>query len=469
MKQLLAFALALPALTSQAQGLTNAGNTITVELGTTLYVAGTVQNTASSTLTNAGTLQVTGDFRNAGTLVSNGTLLFSGTTNQAFMPGTASVATLLLNNTGDKGQRTLNLPTNLTITSALTLQSGLLRTAPLATVTLLDGATLSGEAPGQYVQGNLRIMRAAGSGVLDFGHGLVLDRSGLGNLSATRTAGLLTDDLSRGVHFGPTAATGIDRIWTATTEIAPTAPVPVTLQWLADDDNGLTAFSQLQAWRADLGTANWAMVGNTQAATISGSTRSFSFNTLALGRLTVSSTSVPLPVTLISFTAQATGSGTVRVAWETASEQNSARFEVERSVDGTTFTRIGQVPAAGSSSTARAYELPDSQLPVGVTLLYYRLKQVDANGIFSYSLVRTVAVKLATDLALFPNPTHTASTLTGAAPGAHVQVFDALGRLVATTTANAAGTAALLLPVGLPSGLYVVQSGPGPALRLTVE
>jgi hypothetical protein len=49
--------------------------------------------------------------------------------------------------------------------TALVLQSGLLRTAPTATLTLPDGATLSGEAPSRYVQGNLRITRAAGSGV----------------------------------------------------------------------------------------------------------------------------------------------------------------------------------------------------------------------------------------------------------------------------------------------------------------
>ncbi len=84
----------------------------------------------------------------------------------------------------------------------------------------------------------------------------------------------------------------------------------------------------------------------------------------------------------------------------------------------------------------------DDQLPAGAALLYYRLRQVDADGTFSYSPVRAVTVQPNAGLALFPNPTRAAATLTGAEPGAHVQVHDALGRLVTTATADAAGTAA---------------------------
>jgi hypothetical protein len=51
------------------------------------------------------------------------------------------------------------------------------------------------------------------------------------------------------------------------------------------------------------------------------------------------------------------------------------------------------------------------------------------------------------------------ATLNGTAPGALVYVFDALGRIVLTTTADATGTAALTLPPGLPAGVYVVRSG----------
>ena len=63
----------------------------------------------ASTLANDSTVQLTGDLSNAGTLASAGTLLFSGTANQVLTPGAASVAILVLNNTGPVGQRTLSL------------------------------------------------------------------------------------------------------------------------------------------------------------------------------------------------------------------------------------------------------------------------------------------------------------------------------------------------------------------------
>jgi hypothetical protein len=471
MKLRLTIALLLPVLTGLAQTtLTNDGATITVQPGATLYVAGAVQNNAGSTLANAGTVQLTGDLTNAGTLASSGTLLFSGTANQTLTPGAATVATLVLNNTGPAGQHTLALPADLTVGTALTLQSGLLRTAPAATLTLPDGATLSGEGPGQYVQGNLHIVRAAGSGVLDFGHGLVLDRTGLGQVTATRTSGLLTDNVSRGVNFNNTARQGIDRIWTVETTVAPSAAVPVTLSWLADDDNGLTNFSPAQAWRAAVGSAVWGAAGSPQATTVSGASRSFSFATAALGRLTVSNSANPLPVELVRFTAEPQGTDAL-LRWATASEKNNDRFEVEASADGRTFRRVGQVAGHGSSAQPHDYQLVDPAIArYAASPVYYRLRQVDADGTFNFSPVRTVAVAAGpAALALFPNPTaDRAATLTGAQPGTTVTVLDAVGRQVLAAMADATGTAALVLPAGLATGVYVVRTGPK-ALRLQVE
>ena len=108
MKLRLTLALLLPALAGSAQTLTNDGSTITVEPGAILFVAGAVQNNAASTLSNAGTVQVTGDLTNAGTLTSPGLLLFSGAANQVFNPGTATVFDLTLNNTGGASARTLS-------------------------------------------------------------------------------------------------------------------------------------------------------------------------------------------------------------------------------------------------------------------------------------------------------------------------------------------------------------------------
>ncbi|WP_151087102.1 RCC1 domain-containing protein [Hymenobacter baengnokdamensis] len=177
----------------------------------------------------------------------------------------------------------------------------------------------------------------------------------------------------------------------------------------------------------------------------------------------------PLPVVLTAFTATAAGPAAVRLAWATASEKSSDFFEVERSPDGTSFARIGTLAAAGSSSSPHHYELLDAALPAGAGTAYYRLRQVDIDGTLSYSPVRVVTLAAQAGLALYPNPaTAPGATLRGALPGTVVMMYDALGRLVASAPADAAGTAALALPTGLPAGVYVVRAG-AHALRLAVE
>ena len=71
-------------------------------------------------------------------------------------------------------------------------------------------------------------------------------------------------------------------------------------------------------------------------------------------------------------------------------------------------------------------------------------------------------------LALFPNPAHHAVTVTGLAPGQSVQVLDVLGRIVLRATVPTKGDLYVLLPVTLPTGIYVVRAG-SQARRLVVE
>ena len=215
-------------------------------------------------------------------------------------------------------------------------------------------------------------------------------------------------------------------------------------------------------YRLDLATGKATMLGNTVPASVL-------FNFEIRDVAVVLPQNVPLPVELVRFTAVAAGPGAVRLAWATASERNSAYFDVERSLDGARFGVVGQVPAAGDSFAARSYGLTDTALPEGATPLYYRLHQVDRDGRSAYSPVQTVALpEKAAAVGLFPNPAKAATTLVGAPAGATVQVLDALGRPVATATADATGRAELALPTGLAGGVYVVRVG-GRALRLLVE
>jgi hypothetical protein len=88
--------------------------------------------------------------------------------------------------------------------------------------------------------------------------------------------------------------------------------------------------------------------------------------------------------------------------WATASEKNSDYFEVQKSIDGRNFEAIGRVGAAGNSTDKRVYHFIDQHsLP---TIVYYRLKQVDLNGEFSYSTIRVLNAPLVYAMNVFPNP-----------------------------------------------------------------
>jgi hypothetical protein len=455
----------------------NEGASLTVTSGTTLYVIGTVQNMAGSTLTNAGTVQLTGDLTNTGTLTSTGTLLFSGGADQTFTPGPASVAGLTLSNTGVAGANRLFLAGDLSVSALLTLSQGIVRTqglgtgTPLYTLSLPDGGRVVGEAPGQYVQGRLMVTRAsvsASTGSVDFSNSLVLNPNGqnLGVVTVTRTAGLQTAGVSYGTNMGGSNK-GIDRVWQVTTGQALNASTPVsaTVSWVSNDDNGFNPATAAQLWRAEQASGPWTM----QGAAASASARSFTANTTQLGTLTVSNTTQPLPITLVKFEALAQGPDGL-LLWTTASELRNDYFVVESSADGVVFQTLGQVAGHGTTTQAQQYQFLDPSLArYASSTVYYRLRQVDLDGTATYSPVKAVTVTSGTAmLALFPNPTSRTATLRGVQPGTPVTVVDAISRVVLATTADATGTASLVLPLGCAKGVYMVRAA-SKALRLVVE
>ncbi|WP_299456679.1 LamG-like jellyroll fold domain-containing protein [uncultured Microscilla sp.] len=108
-----------------------------------------------------------------------------------------------------------------------------------------------------------------------------------------------------------------------------------------------------------------------------------------------------LPVTLSSFDAVREDNQRVLVRWQTLSEHNNAGFEVQKSENGIDFKILGFVDGAGNSNEKRNYQFTDVQANRSA---YYRLKQLDNDGKFSYSPVKFVqGVDLQT-LRVYPNP-----------------------------------------------------------------
>jgi hypothetical protein len=445
-----------------AQTLTNQGAYVLVQPGAALVVQGSLLNAPSSTLTNQGSVLLTGDLTNQGTLASAGWLVFAGAADQTFTAGQSSIAQLEARNTGSTGHNRVLLPQDVALTNQLLLTQGLVRTGATTLLTLPAGVAVSGEGEGRYVQGNLRVVRTNVAGVVDFGNGLTLDATGspLGTVTATRTAGLAAPNLSyaTGADGGP--ARGIDRIWTLAATQAPTQPIPLTFSWTADDDNGLTSFTAAQVWQQQGTTAQWApSMSPTNAATRRISTAVTSFS-----RWTVSNQQNPLPVGLSRFVAERQGPD-VWLRWNTASERASERFEVERSRDGQSFEAIATVRSRGTATQATAYEQLDAEVARHqAATLYYRLRQVDLDGRQSFSPVRAVELSAPAGLRVqaYPNPFGASCTLTLEAPraGAATLVLrDALGRPVWQQALQlSSGTQAypLVLAQPLPPGVYAL-------------
>jgi hypothetical protein len=134
-----------------------------------------------------------------------------------------------------------------------------------------------------------------------------------------------------------------------------------------------------------------------------------------------------LPVELVEF------SGTVRnegnqLDWSTASENGTDNFQIERSMDMSTFSPIGTMPAAGNSWSMLDYAWLDRDAPNGIA--YYRLLMTDLDGSYSYSEI--VALNRGTNLHVRPNPVHELLTWQIDDRLAHrARIIDGLGRLVA--------------------------------------
>lgn len=108
-----------------------------------------------------------------------------------------------------------------------------------------------------------------------------------------------------------------------------------------------------------------------------------------------------LPVSLVSFTAFPADNA-VQLNWRTASEINSAYYEIQRSGNGQTWETRGRVISTGTVDDGQIYFYTDHQPLKNIS--YYRLKMVDVDGSSSFSAVRKVNSESSNDFTLFPNP-----------------------------------------------------------------
>ena len=180
----------------------------------------------------------------------------------------------------------------------------------------------------------------------------------------------------------------------------------------------------------------------------------------------IGSNGLPLPVTLVSFTASAQRDH-VYLQWQTASEINNDYFELQRATDPEQFVSIAKISGAGTATTPNQYDYQDFTAPNG--LLYYRLKQTDFDGTTSYSNI--VALQYngnnSTYLQVYPNPARPNQAVISGynfSPETTVTVtlFGSGGHLTTTkeviTDRNGSFTLQLTDIAALQAGLYILRA-----------
>jgi hypothetical protein len=182
---------------------------------------------------------------------------------------------------------------------------------------------------------------------------------------------------------------------------------------------------------------------------------------------------VVLPVKFLGFEATRKGNSAV-ISWMIENENSlTDRYEVERSLNGSDFTRISTVPAKGNGKTSNSYELVDADLSAipSAGIFYYRVKQLDKNGQSVYTGIKSLRLESkGLFIGVYPNPVTTMVNLAIDAEQddeANISISDASGKQVKTSRIQlfkGANTRKIKVD-GLASGTYLLKVQTGTEIK----
>ncbi|MBK7855512.1 MAG: T9SS type A sorting domain-containing protein [Bacteroidetes bacterium] len=414
--------------TLPAQMLTNSN--VLISNSAQITVKGDVQNNAGTVISNTGIIDLTGNWtNNSGNSIfglSNGTVVMNGV-NQ-IIQGTDQ--TVFNNLTLQNGIKTLEQST--TTGGAYVSPSGILNcgnamldlNSNTLTVNNQNGTAVTsttGYILSEDVSNNSkvtwRIATTTGIHTIPFGNvggtlipytfNLVSGNAGDVTVSTYSTAANNTPYPSLPVnvtHVRDAAGTDnsantVDRFWQVDRTVDG-AFANYTFTY-APSENAANGNINTRAQKWNISNLGWDAALPAQINPTAQSVLVSNVNTS--GTWAVALQANPLPVELISFSAQPVNNKTVLCKWSTASELNNSYFTVERSRNGKDFEAVGIVQGNGTTNIPYHYTFEDVKPFTGLS--YYRLKQTDFNGDYSYSQIENVLIT-SKDLqyVVYPNP-----------------------------------------------------------------
>jgi hypothetical protein len=353
----------------------------------------------NNNMTQDGTLNIKGNFVNnanaADFNVGNAMVMFSGNAMQSITcPANQDFGRITLDNSSTAGVRLNN---NIIVSQEMIFVNGVLdlnqRTLTLGTNTV--NATVSGSGNNSYIlawdgsdNGTVvhRVNNTGTTYLFPIGDLNEYTPFAVSLTSANLSNATLTGKLYGNSHPNIVSSTNyLGRYWSIEPSGITNPLYNVEYSYSAGDIFGSEAFLfpakyNSGGWQSCMESASNAMIGNgsvdagTNTLTWTGITTFSEFTAIGNG--------TALPIELLEFSAEPTEK-VVNLKWVTSSETNNSHFTIERSTDGVTFDKVLETPGAGNSNTVRTYKAVDESPAMGVS--YYRLKQTDFNGDFTYS------------------------------------------------------------------------------------
>ncbi len=164
-----------------------------------------------------------------------------------------------------------------------------------------------------------------------------------------------------------------------------------------------------------------------------------------------------LPIKLLSFGAERKGNN-VAINWITANEINNDYFEVQKSMNGRSFSAIGVVAANRPSATMQTYSFTDEKTVAGNS--FYRLKQVDRDGKFTYSHIAQLTLS-GLAWTMWPNPAtnQTSILIRSEMNNVTLSLVDTYGKTIYTRTISKATEGEVIeIPLGnVAKGIYMMH------------
>lgn len=220
----------------------------------------------------------------------------------------------------------------------------------------------------------------------------------------------------------------------------------------------VTSNSSIKIAQASGSSANFNGCGSFGSATLSSNAASISApsadNCSQINCFTL------LPVKLIDFKVKSHKNKNATINWSTSSEENNKEFQLLRSVDGITWEIIAVIFPYNGNLDIHHYNFTDYEVPAEV--VYYRLKQVDLNGEYTYSPIKSITTPIQEEHAflVYPNPATTTLHLKNNQQAIHsIQIINLQGQIISEyNNLNKQQTTLSINTATLPKGMYLIKT-----------